>query len=73
MTLIAHDLVSKPRPTRQRDRRPATAAAMARSHLAAIRRAVLLTAAILLAGAGLAAIIGVRTALSFSRYHLGAG
>lgn len=45
----------------------------AKARLAATKRALLCTLTVLLGGGGLAAIIAVKTAMSFSRYHLGAG
>jgi len=70
MAMLTHDsnppIRSSAHPALARTR--ATTAA-----LAGIKRVLLYASTILLAGGGLAAIIALKTAIYFSRYHLGTG
>jgi hypothetical protein len=58
------------RPVRSRGKHRIAQADSASAHLAMIKRLCLIASTLLLAGGALAAIIALKTAIYFSRFHL---
>ena len=70
MAMLTHEL----EPTsRSLEKRPLVRPDMGAAHLATIKRVGVIAAALLLAGGAMAAGIALKTAIYFSRYHLGGG
>ena len=70
MAMLTHDFEPSFRaPGRQSAARPDAA----RAHLAVLKRFLLCALAVLVAGGAVGGVIALKTAVYFSRYHLGAG
>jgi hypothetical protein len=67
MAMLTHDFE---RPVRSAGEQRLARSDSAQAHLAMIKRVGLIASALLLGGGGLAAIIALKTAIYFARFHL---
>ena len=67
MAMLTHGLE---RPVRSSGKRRLAQAVSAQAHLVMIKRVCLIASTLLLAGSALAAIIALKTAIYFARFHL---
>ena len=70
MAMLTHELE---RTFRSSDKRQLVRPDAAAAHWATLKRVCVIAATLLLAGGAMAAGIALKTAIYFSRYHLGAG